>query len=158
MSHLPENLQRTSEGHLSEIALSTLADGEDAALAPTSLAHVDECEVCQGRLADAILEHTRVADAMVAVGARVPAPVRTPWAWIAGAAVFALGLRGAELVDAMGRGGVVQHVRHARRASSLVWRGLLAQSSWMVGLCCIAVAVVLVTALAHWVAPPRERV
>lgn len=157
MSMLPETMQRSSEGHLSEVALSTLADGQHAALSAATHAHLDDCEACRAQLADLLLEHALAGEAVLALRDRLTTETKTPWGWIALAALCMLGLRGAELVDLVARHGVVRHVKHAKRASALVVRSLLDQSSWTVGLCGVAAAAVLVVALSKWVAPPRER-
>lgn len=158
MSMLPEAIQRSADGHLSELALSALADGQAEVLSATTHLHVDECEVCQLRFADAVLEHAMAAEAALGMQQRLAVPSKAPWGWIVVAAALTLGVRGAELLDTVGRHGVVRHVAHARRASALVARSLLAESSWMVTTCALAAAVVLVAVLAKWVAPPRERV
>lgn len=154
MSMLPDALQCGHEGHLSEIALSTYADGQLHALSAATHAHLDGCESCQARLADAVLEHHIAEDLVAAMHDRALVPSKTPWAWILGAAMFLFGMRGAEALDVLGHRDALKQLG---RASMLVMRSLLDPSTWWVSAASVPVAALLVLALARWVTP-RERV
>lgn len=138
--------------HLNEIVLSTLADGEEVPRSTHD--HLEGCEACQRLLADAILEHAVVADALAAHEA--PAAAAAPWGWIAAAAALLLVVRGAAFVESFGRAAYVRDLDHWKRGGTLVVRSLLAQSSMALGLAVVAAAVVLVVMLATWVTPPEQ--
>ena len=68
-------------GHLSEVALSALADGEEALLDAAMLGHVDACEACAVQLGEVAMRGAHVGDALSLLGAAaasVPAPVVVP--------------------------------------------------------------------------------
>lgn len=145
-------LQIGSGGHLSELALSTLADGEASALSAATHAHLGGCEHCQARFADAVLEHVAAAEAMALVPAR--AVVRPPWRWIVAASFGLLLTRG---------GMIAQHwadahrqMSHAKRALPLALRTFTAETSWIVSMSIAFTAVVLVALLARWLRPTLE--
>lgn len=91
---LPDELVFEPDGHVGEVALSCLADGEVALLPPKALAHIDDCEQCTARLgaaallsigvgetlrADEVLvEVAQMAQAARAIAARASAPARLP--------------------------------------------------------------------------------
>ncbi len=145
------------EGHLSEIALSMLADGQDALLEPSSHEHLETCEICQGQLADALLEHALVFEAMHSARDQIVVVATTPWGWIAGAAALVLAVRGAPLLEALGRANYVRDVQQLARGLVLLGRSLLAQSSLALGLAAVGGAIALVMVLAMWVAPRSEQ-
>jgi hypothetical protein len=58
-----------AEGHLSDVALVALADGQDALVPPPSRAHLDACPACLSRLGEHALASTRVGAALLASGA-----------------------------------------------------------------------------------------
>jgi hypothetical protein len=60
-------------GHLSEIGLTALADGEDALLSVPMHAHLDTCEACAARLGEVAMRSAGVAEALSLLGARPPA-------------------------------------------------------------------------------------
>lgn len=79
-------------GHLSEIALTALADGEEALLDATMHEHLGTCDACAARLGEAAMRSAHVADAFTHLGALAPTLVqeRTPAKVIAAAPVIAL--------------------------------------------------------------------
>lgn len=82
------------EGHLTEIGLSALADGEDALLPADVREHAATCEACGHALHALTRQSVLLTEALRAPGpvaqpdagvVPVPAPVAgpTPWAWLA---------------------------------------------------------------------------
>lgn len=88
-------------GHLSEVALSALADGEEALLDTAMLGHVDACEACAVELGEIAMRGAHVGDALSLLGAAaasVPASVDAPVgvdAWASVDAPVSAGARGA---------------------------------------------------------------
>jgi hypothetical protein len=65
--------------HLSELALTAIADGETAIVDPSAVAHVDACEWCAGRLGRTALLAEAVGHAVAqATTAARPASSRAP--------------------------------------------------------------------------------
>lgn len=60
-------------GHLSEVALSALADGEEALLDAAMLGHVDACEACAGQLGEIAMRGAHVGEALSLLGAAASA-------------------------------------------------------------------------------------
>ncbi|MEO7330092.1 MAG: hypothetical protein ABI193_16070 [Minicystis sp.] len=52
---LPDELVFEPDGHVGEVALGCVADGEVAIVPPLALAHIDGCELCTARLGAAAL-------------------------------------------------------------------------------------------------------
>lgn len=77
---LPEELLWAEGGHASDVALTTIADGELALLPPKVLAHVNGCTTCTQHLGHAALLSLHVAREMAAVPAheRALATARRP--------------------------------------------------------------------------------
>ena len=146
-----------AEGHLSEIALSMFADGQDALLDPSTHEHLAGCDACQQQLADAVLEHAVVAEAMQNARDLIVLPTKTPWAWIGAAAALLLAVRGAPLVEGLGRANYARDVQHVAHGLALLGRSLLAESSLALGLVAVVGAIALVVMLAMWVAPRSEQ-
>lgn len=78
--------QWDGSGHLTELALVALADGQDAILDADVRAHAGSCEACTARLAELALESLAVGEAMEA--ARPPR--RIPVLAVAIAAMLAV--------------------------------------------------------------------
>jgi hypothetical protein len=99
---LPVELSWDGEGHASEIALTALADGEDAALPEGVAAHVDGCDACMARLAVSALDAGVTAEAARAATAareaRAAAPV--PWAAVGVAAAIVVVVAAPAVLDA----------------------------------------------------------
>ena len=66
--------------HVSELAIASIADGQDALVDAAALAHVDSCEWCGGRLGRAALLSEAVGHAVSTFGPRSSsrAPARAP--------------------------------------------------------------------------------
>ena len=83
---LPDELLFEADGHLTETALTCIADGELQLVAARAVAHLDGCDGCSTRLGEAALlsigagealgSRARVAPALV--GARAPASATAP--------------------------------------------------------------------------------
>lgn len=146
-----------AEGHLSEIALSMWADGQEALLGPNAHEHLAACDACQRHLADSVVEHAMVGSFMHDARDSIAVPTKTPWAWISGAAVLLLAVRGAPLVDTLSRASYVRDVQHVAHGLALLGRSLLAESPLALGLAAVVGAVALVVMLAMWVAPRSEQ-
>jgi hypothetical protein len=61
------------DGHLTEIARTALADGQEAIVPPDAVAHLTTCASCMHALGDAALLSSHVADVIAAMS-----PERTP--------------------------------------------------------------------------------
>lgn len=106
-AQLPPDLTRDEAGHLSEIALAALADGELGLVDPEALLHLDSCDHCSIQLAEAALRSAEVGEllrsraageALSPQGAGLESaearrPRRLPVRWLAlGLAVAAVGV------------------------------------------------------------------
>lgn len=58
--------QWDGSGHLTDVALVALADGQDALVEKEARTHAETCEACAGRLADLALESIAVGEALLA--------------------------------------------------------------------------------------------
>ncbi|MCK6586814.1 MAG: hypothetical protein L6Q76_04430 [Polyangiaceae bacterium] len=67
---LPPELTWESDGHLTEVALTMLADGEAALLDAGTAPHVAGCEACSARLGAAALMALRVGEELPLMAAR----------------------------------------------------------------------------------------
>jgi hypothetical protein len=84
---LPQDLLWDGSGHVHEVALTALADGQDALVPADVHAHVVACEACTAKLAEATLLSLETAEALsLARLSKVPWP-----AVAAGLALAALG-------------------------------------------------------------------
>ena len=63
-------------GHLSEIALTALADGEEALLDAAMHEHLGTCDACAVRLGEAAMRSAHVASALTHLGALAPTLVQ----------------------------------------------------------------------------------
>jgi hypothetical protein len=77
MKHpLPDALLFEPDGHLTDTALTCVADGELDLVPPTALAHLDGCDLCSHRLGEAALLSVAAGDALVTVSSQAArAPV-----------------------------------------------------------------------------------
>jgi hypothetical protein len=90
----------THDGHLSEAALTAIADGQDDYFSHDVVNHLDHCEHCTARLGDAAFLSVQVGDALASLG-KLPAteastatpPPRWLVAMVATLAVGSLGVR-----------------------------------------------------------------
>ncbi len=68
-----------SDGHLSDLALTALADGQDEVMPPRALEHASACDACTERLGELALLAVSVGDALTMPGVvRASEPVRRP--------------------------------------------------------------------------------
>lgn len=67
---LPAELTWETDGHLTEVALTMLADGETALLEEGAAPHVAGCEACSARLGAAALMALRVGEELPGIAAR----------------------------------------------------------------------------------------
>lgn len=81
------------DGHLSEVSLTALADGEHRLLTRRAIEHADGCEACADRLGGAAMFSLSVSAALTEARAHAPFPI---WAAVAG-----LTLAGAGAVPAI---------------------------------------------------------
>jgi hypothetical protein len=66
MNHpLPDELLFEPDGHLTETALTVIADGELDLVSPTALGHLDGCDACSHRLGEAALLSVAASEALV---------------------------------------------------------------------------------------------
>lgn len=74
---LPESLCFEADGHVTDVVVTCLADGEIAMIPPAAAAHVDACDACTTRLGVEALLSVGATDALLAAahGARAPAPI-----------------------------------------------------------------------------------
>lgn len=75
---LPLDLTWEPSGHLTEVALTMLADGEQALLHEGAAAHVEGCEACSSRLGVAAMMSLRVGEELPAVAARAKITATAP--------------------------------------------------------------------------------
>jgi hypothetical protein len=73
---LPNDLIFAPDGHLTELGLTCVADGEVALLPAAALAHLDACEACGLRLGEAALLSAAAADALRLDPARALVTIR----------------------------------------------------------------------------------
>jgi hypothetical protein len=71
---LPPDEVWQADGHLTEIALAALADGQDAILPEDAAAHAAGCGACAGALGHAALLSLRAGEALCEAGADARAP------------------------------------------------------------------------------------
>lgn len=120
---LPEDLLWEGE-HASEVALTALADGEDALLSEALCQHVTSCESCASRFGTQALRVAVTAEAVAAVRGQVPQeelvvlPAPTPW----GALGFATLLALFGLVPALRADSLLALRDGAEGLGSMLWR------------------------------------
>jgi len=73
---LPDDLLFEADGHVTEVALACLADGEIALLDAEAVAHVDRCDTCTARLGASALRSLVATEALSAVGAAASSEAR----------------------------------------------------------------------------------
>ncbi|MBI5536825.1 MAG: hypothetical protein HY898_29155 [Deltaproteobacteria bacterium] len=78
---LPWEIIWQHDGHVTDVVLTSMADGEEAIVPEVALDHVGGCDSCSRRLGDAALLSIRVDDHIVAAAAQARAArPRFPWA------------------------------------------------------------------------------
>ncbi len=73
---LPESLCFEVDGHVTDVVVTCLADGEIAILPAAALAHVDACHACTARLGTEALLSVGATDALRAAASETRAPLR----------------------------------------------------------------------------------
>lgn len=96
---LPPELVFEADGHVSELGLACVADGESALLPAAALAHLDRCEPCGRRLGEATLLSLVAGEALAVAVRRVRRPL--PIAAIAAAAAILAVTAGPAVVEAV---------------------------------------------------------
>jgi hypothetical protein len=71
---LPDDLLWAEGGHASDVALTSLADGESAIVPPAVLAHVERCTACSAHLGNAALLSLHAQREMATLHAKRPLP------------------------------------------------------------------------------------
>jgi len=71
---IPAELSWLDDGHVTDVVLTAMVDGEEAAVLPAALAHVDGCEACSSRLAESALLSLRASELLARP---VEAPVQS---------------------------------------------------------------------------------
>ncbi|MFO0564385.1 MAG: hypothetical protein U0263_01920 [Polyangiaceae bacterium] len=89
---LAHDLLWQADGHLTDVALTALADGEVALLSPAAASHAEECDACARRLGDAALFSTVLSEELAPVLLPVREPRQLPVAALL--AAFALAIAG----------------------------------------------------------------
>jgi hypothetical protein len=76
-AELPESLCFEADGHVTDVVVTCLADGEITLIPPAAAAHVDACDACTARLGVEALLSVGATDALLAAAnaARAPAPI-----------------------------------------------------------------------------------
>ncbi|WP_437732609.1 hypothetical protein [Sorangium sp. So ce1335] len=143
-----------ADGHLTEIALTALGDGEDAILPDGAAAHVARCPSCSTALGRTALLSLRAGEVMRAQPASScagePAPARVPLPISAIAFALALSALGAAPSLVSGAGGLRERWAALWHACSVVVRtgwavaGSGALSGWLTALPWISAALLVV--------------
>jgi hypothetical protein len=75
---LPESSLFEADGHVTEVVLTCLADGEASLLSATAVAHVDACDACTERLGLAALCALDASEALQSIAREAVAEVPLP--------------------------------------------------------------------------------
>lgn len=156
MSAWSKSTERNAEGHLTELLLSALADGQHDALSSEAATHLEACDVCQGRFADAIVEHEAIDRAMEALPS--DAAVKVPWAWIAASFAALVVIRAPAAVSSFTDGSWMRDVERTGHVVSLVGWSLCDERSMVASVVSVGLSVLVVAALAAWMAPRPEKI
>jgi len=70
---IPAELSWLDDGHVSDVVLTAMADGEEAVVLPAARDHVAACEACSARLAEAALLTLRASELLGSGALEVPA-------------------------------------------------------------------------------------
>lgn len=95
---LAQELVWESDGHLSEVAITVAADGQEHLLPADAEAHLGECESCMRRVGQAAILSMAAGEQLVQLGAQAVAAQRTParaplpvWALVGALVLAAVG-------------------------------------------------------------------
>ncbi|WP_437646083.1 hypothetical protein [Sorangium sp. So ce362] len=151
---LAPDLVWQADGHLTEIALTALGDGEEAILPEGALAHVARCPCCSAELGQAALLSLRAGELLRAQaapgGAREPAAARAPLPVPALAFALAISALGAVPSLVAGVGGLREGWAGLWHACSVVvsigcaFAGSGALSGWLTALPWLSAALLLI--------------
>ncbi len=76
LDQLPESLCFEADGHVTDVVVTCLADGEIALIPLAAAAHVDACDACTARLGTEALLSVGATDALLSANmVRAPAPL-----------------------------------------------------------------------------------
>jgi hypothetical protein len=89
---LPDALVFDPDGHVSEIALTALADGEVAIVPAAARGHVDRCETCARRLGAFAILSVEIDDALASAKVEAPERPRVAYRFPVGAVAAAVAL------------------------------------------------------------------
>jgi hypothetical protein len=78
LEKLPLELAWQSDGHVTDVVLTAMADGEEAIVPEDALGHVEACEHCTFRLGSEALLSVHVDEEMAALAAAAPATAMVP--------------------------------------------------------------------------------
>jgi hypothetical protein len=112
-------------GHLSELALSTIADAEFALLPEAAIAHVEACQECAAQVGALAVFSAELAEAYATVPIAAKAAWKTPWKTAVASALLAA----AASLWSLGQSNVGAQARTllaAKRSLPLVGKALLA--------------------------------
>ena len=73
---LPESLCFEVDGHVTDVVVTCLADGETTILPASAMAHVDACNACTARLGTEALLSVSATEALQAAASEARAPLR----------------------------------------------------------------------------------
>ncbi|WP_433930249.1 hypothetical protein AB3662_40360 [Sorangium cellulosum] len=142
------------DGHLTDIALTTLGDGEEAILPGGAAAHVARCQICSSALGRTALLSLRAGEMLRAhaapSGAGEPAAPRAPLPIPAIAFALALSALGAAPSLVVGAGGLRERLAALWHACAVVVRtgcavaGSGALSGWLTALPWLSAALLVV--------------
>ncbi|WP_437504077.1 hypothetical protein [Sorangium sp. So ce1099] len=162
---LSPDLVWQADGHLTEIALTALGDGEEALLPEGASAHVARCATCSSELGRTALLSLRAGELLRArpapSGAREPAARRDPLPIPAIAVALALSTLGAAPSLLAGAGGLRERLAALWHACSVVVRtscavaGSGALSGWLTALPWLSAALLVIVGVG--VAWTREK-
>lgn len=145
-------------GHLTETALSALADGRNDVLSNEGAAHLQECDACQMRFADAVAEHVAVGRAMEALPAASEEGAKVPWGWMAVAVTTLVVVRAPAVVSSLADGSWMRDLERAAHVASLVGWSLCVERTLGIGIVSVGLAALVVVALGTWMAPRPEKI
>jgi len=76
LDKLPPDLTWQHDGHVTDIVLSSVADGESGIVAEDALSHLDDCEHCSARLGAEALLSAHAGELIAELAAPSPLPVK----------------------------------------------------------------------------------
>jgi hypothetical protein len=164
---LPTELVWQDDGHVGDVALAAIADGELEIVPERAISHAGACEICTARLGEQALLSLSASEAMTLLEpAPASAPARRPLPALSialGLALAALGSAPAVIQLASGVAGMpevaLRGLLLASRAAATLVRTLAGaeSASWTVlWMCATAVLLVLGALVARSARPTKE--